>query len=102
MTWGLWDSMSVDDRFVYNRPALLAKESREQIEQWAGEWLGEAYMHVPHLMNPLRPYIPSPAPKWYLLKYPDGTVLGFDTEEKAEHAAIGQDVVLIVAQEVGE
>lgn len=102
MTWELWNSMSVDDRFIYNRPAFEAEREMRPIEKWAYGWFGSPFEYIPHLEEPFRPFIPSPAPKWYLLKYPDGAVLGFDTEEKAQHAAVGQDVVLIVAQEVVE
>lgn len=103
MTWELWHSMSVDDRFLYNRPAFEAHLVGLPVEWWSGlYWIAGSHNEKVDLDNPFRPYVPSPAPKWYLIKYPDGTVLGFDTEEKAQHAAIGQDVVLIVAQEVGE
>ncbi len=102
MSWDLWNSMSVDDRFIYNRPAFEAGRGHQCIEAWSGFWHGYPVKEFPTLSLPYRPWLQPVTPKWYLLKYPDGTVLGFDTEEKAEHAAIGQDVVLIVAQEVGE
>lgn len=101
MSWELWDSLSADERFLYNKPAmdLLGKGV---LEVWSGHWQSRLLHGYASLQYPLRPYKTPPEKLWYLLKYPDGSVIGFETEEMARHAAIGQDVSFITTRECSD
>lgn len=102
MSWELWDSLSVEERFLYNKPAFEAWNRSDTVQVWTTCWISDPRTHCPDLAYPFRPYKTPPEKLWYLLKYPDGSVIGFETEEMARHAAIGQDVSFITTRECSD
>jgi len=95
MTLAIWDELTADEKYLYNRPAFMSKGLVEVLtsrgwEQWSG---------VVSLMRPYRPQPVSESRKWWIVPYPGGSAIAFDDKALAEHACAGTEAKLIEVEE---
>lgn len=95
MTLGIWESLHVDDRYLYNRPAFLCAGLVEVLTTIG--WM--PWQWSANLDRPCRPQPVSELRKWWIVPYPGGSAIAFTDQAMAEFSCVGTEAKPIETQE---